>query len=101
MKLVVAKAPPDVEVPDVVDQERDDARAGAAATRASRCAVREETVDTIDQDGIVIDQDPAAGEQRKKGSRVTIVVGKFEPPLNPEPTPTPTPTATTTPAPTP
>ena len=42
---------------------------------------------------------PAGGEQRKKGSRVTIVVGKFEPPLNPEPTPTPE--ATTTPAPTP
>jgi eukaryotic-like serine/threonine-protein kinase len=94
VKLVVAKAPPEVDVPDVVDQERD------AAEKALRDAgfevrVREETVDTLDQDGIVVDQDPAGGESRSKGSRVTIVVGKFEPPLNPEPTPT----ATASPAP--
>jgi serine/threonine-protein kinase len=100
VKLVVAKAPPDVEVPDVVDQERDAARQ-ALRDAGFEVKVREDTVDKIDQDGIVIQQDPAGGEQRKKGSRVTIVVGKFEPPLNPEPTPTPTPDATTTPAPTP
>jgi beta-lactam-binding protein with PASTA domain len=98
VKLVVAKAPPDVDVPDVVDQERDAARQ-ALRDAGFEVRVREETVDTIDQDGIVIDQDPAGGEKLKKGSRVTIVVGKFEPPLNPEPTPTPE--ATTTPAPTP
>ena len=40
-----------------------------------------------------------AGEQLRKGSRVTIVVGKFEPPLNPEPTPTPTDTPTPEPTP--
>ena len=45
--------------------------------------MREETVDTTDEDGIVIDQDPAGGEQRKKGSRVTITVGRSTPPLNP------------------
>jgi eukaryotic-like serine/threonine-protein kinase len=100
VKLVVAKAPPDVDVPDVVDQERDAARQ-ALRDAGFEVRVREETVDTIDQDGVVIDQDPAGGEQRKKGSRVTIVVGKFEPPLNPEPTATATPQATTTPAPTP
>jgi serine/threonine-protein kinase len=94
--LVVAKAPAEVDVPDVVDEER------AAAENALRDAgfevrVREDTVDTLDQDGIVVDQDPAGGEKLKKGSRVTIVVGKFEPPLNPEPTPT----ATTSPTPEP
>jgi len=61
--------------------------------------VREETVDTLDQDGIVISQNPSGGDQLRKGSRVTIVVGKFEPPLNPEPTASPEPT--TTPEPTP
>jgi beta-lactam-binding protein with PASTA domain len=96
VKIVVAKAPPEVDVPDVVDQKRD------AAQKALRDAgfqvrVREETVDTLDQDGIVVSQDPAGGEQVKKGSRVTIVVGKFEPPLNPEPTPTATPSPTTEP----
>ena len=88
VKLVVAKAPPDVEVPDVVDQQRDDAEQ-ALKDAGFEVRVREETVDTIDQDGTVISQDPADGEERPKGSRVTIVVGKFEPPLNPEPTATP------------
>jgi eukaryotic-like serine/threonine-protein kinase len=91
--IVVATAPPAEDVPDVVDQERD------AAQQALRDAgfevrVRRETVETLDQDGIVISQDPAGGEQLRRGSRVTIVVGRFEPPLNPEPTPSPEGTAT-------
>ena len=51
-------------------------------------------MDTLDQDGIVISQNPAGGDQLRKGSRVTLVVGKFEPPLNPEPTASPEPTTT-------
>ena len=98
VKLVVAKAPPDVEVPDVVDQQRDDAEQ-ALKDAGFEVRVREETVDTIDQDGVVISQDPADGEKRPEGSRVTIVVGKFEPPLNPEPTATPTETPTPEPTP--
>jgi eukaryotic-like serine/threonine-protein kinase len=98
VKLVVAKAPPDVAVPDVVDQQRADAEKALKAA-GFEVRVREETVDTLDQDGIVISQQPADGEQRPKGSRVTIVVGKFEPPLNPEPTATPTETPTPSPTP--
>jgi eukaryotic-like serine/threonine-protein kinase len=93
VELVVAKAPPEVDVPDVVDQERDAARQ-ALRDAGFEVRVRQETVDTLDQDEIVIDQDPAGGEQLRKGSRVTIVVGRFEPPLNPEPTPTPETTPT-------
>jgi serine/threonine-protein kinase len=96
VKLVVAKAPAEVEVPDVVDQQRDAARQ-ALEGEGFKVRVREETVETLDQDGVVTDQDPDGGEQLRKGSRVTIVVGKFEPPLNPEPTATPE--ATTTPEP--
>jgi eukaryotic-like serine/threonine-protein kinase len=98
VKLVVAKAPPDVAVPDVVDQQRADAEKALKAA-GFEVRVREETVDTLDQDGIVISQQPTDGEQRPKGSRVTIVVGKFEPPLNPEPTATPTETPTPSPTP--
>ena len=47
----------------------------------------------------MIDQDPAGGDQLRKGSRVTIVVGQFEPPLNPEPTAAPEPTPTPEPTP--
>jgi serine/threonine-protein kinase len=98
VKLVVAKAPPDVDVPDVVDQERDAAQS-TLEDAGFEVRVREETVETPGEDGKVIRQDPDGGEQRRKGTRVTIVVGKFEPDLNPEPTATPE--ATTTPAPTP
>jgi serine/threonine-protein kinase len=98
VKLVVAKAPPDVAVPDVIDQERADAEK-ALKDAGFQVRVREETVDTLDQDGIVISQNPTDGEERPKGSRVTIVVGKFEPPLNPEPTATPEETTTPEPVP--
>jgi eukaryotic-like serine/threonine-protein kinase len=87
-----------VAVPDVVDQQRADAEKALKAA-GFEVRVREETVDTLDQDGTVISQDPADGEKRPKGSRVTIVVGKFEPPLNPEPTATPTETPTPEPTP--
>jgi serine/threonine-protein kinase len=98
VKLVVAKAPPEVDVPDVVDQQRDEAEQALRAA-GFEVRVRQETVDTLDQDGTVISQQPSGGEQRKEGSRVTIVVGRFEPPLNPEPTATPGETATPEPTP--
>ena len=98
VKLVVAKAPPEVDVPDVVDEQEDDAKQ-ALEDAGFEVRVRRETVDTLDQDGTVIRQDPDGGEQRRKGSRVTIVVGRFEPPLNPEPTATPGETPTPSPTP--
>jgi serine/threonine-protein kinase len=98
VSIVVAKAPPEVDVPDVVDQSEDDARQ-ALTDAGFEVRVRRETVDTLDQDGTVIDQDPAGGEQLEQGSRVTIVVGRFEPPLNPEPTATPSETPTPEPTP--
>jgi serine/threonine protein kinase len=98
VELVVAKAPPEVDVPDVVDDERDAAEK-QLKDAGFEVRVREQTVDMLDQDGIVIDQDPPGGDKLKKGSRVTIVVGSFEPPLNPEPTPTPGSSATPEPTP--
>ncbi|MGH2968075.1 MAG: PASTA domain-containing protein, partial [Solirubrobacteraceae bacterium] len=86
--IVVAKAPPEVDVPDVVDQDQDAARQ-ALRDAGFKVRVRRESVDTLDQDEIVIAQDPAGGEQLRKGSRVAIVVGRFDPPLDPEPSPTP------------
>ena len=32
----------------------------------------------------MLEQNPAGGEKAKKGSKVTIVVGKFNPDLNPD-----------------
>ena len=61
--------------------------------------MRREDVETLDQDGIVIDQDPSGGGQLREGSRVTITVGRFNPPLDPEPTPSPEATPTPEPVP--
>ena len=58
--------------------------------------MRDRTTTNADEDGIVLEQNPAADEERAKGSRVTIFVGRA-PAGTPTPTPTPTPTATTVP----
>ena len=100
VKLVVAKAPPDVDVPDVVDEKQSDAEK-ALKDAGFHVRVRHDDVNTLDQDGIVVSQDPSGGVKLKKGSKVTIHVGRFNPPLNPEPTTTPTPSATPTPGATP
>jgi eukaryotic-like serine/threonine-protein kinase len=101
--LVVAEAIPTVAVPDVVDatlaQARAELRQAGFAVR-----VRRRSVDTPDEDGIVLDQSPAGGEARTAGTTVTLVAGRFEPPppdTTPTPTPTPTPTVTPTPTPNP
>jgi beta-lactam-binding protein with PASTA domain/predicted Ser/Thr protein kinase len=88
--LTVAKA---VKVPDVVDKTQDDATTALEAAGFTVRA-RDQTVTDPAQDGVVQDQNPAAGEERPKGSRVTIVVGRSAA------TETPTPSASPTPSPT-
>jgi serine/threonine-protein kinase len=88
--ITVAKG---VDVPDVVDETEED------ATRILEDAgfevrVRERTVTNDDDDGIVLEQRPPDGEERAKGSRVTIIVGRVGT-ATPTPSPTPSPTTTT------
>ncbi|HEY6762727.1 MAG TPA: Stk1 family PASTA domain-containing Ser/Thr kinase [Baekduia sp.] len=74
--ITVAKAPPDVEVPDVTGQGR------LAATQALKEAgfkvqtVPQTTTDRT-QDLHVISQDPSGGKA-KKGSTVTITYGQYQ-----------------------
>jgi beta-lactam-binding protein with PASTA domain len=49
--------------------------------------VRDQAITDPAQEGIVLEQSPSAGEERRQGSRVTIIVGRAAPE-----TPTPTPT---------
>jgi beta-lactam-binding protein with PASTA domain len=67
-----------------------------AALEAAGFRVRRPTqeVDTVDDDKVVLDQNPPSGEKRDEGSRVILTVGRFNPPnLDPDPgTPTPVPT---------
>jgi serine/threonine-protein kinase len=80
--LTVAKEPTQVDVPDVTGEDapvavRELSKAGFEVDQQSR------DVDSPEGDGVVIEQSPPSGKA-KKGSKVTIVVGHFNPNLNPE-----------------
>ncbi|HTU79446.1 MAG TPA: Stk1 family PASTA domain-containing Ser/Thr kinase [Solirubrobacteraceae bacterium] len=94
--LTVAKAPKEVEVPEVVG-----AAEAAAAThlKAAGFKVRKEPRSTSEasQVGTVLEQSPAAGSHERKGATVTIVVGASAPPATSTPTSsTPSTTSSTT-----
>ena len=82
VKLTVAKEPQQVEVPDTTGQTQDDAL-NALQDAGFRVATKRQDVDTVDSDGVVLSQSPTGGKA-KRGSKVTITVGNFNPPLNPE-----------------
>jgi eukaryotic-like serine/threonine-protein kinase len=88
VKLTVAKAPPDVTVPDVVDEVEDEARRMLEAA-GFEVRVRDQTVTDANEEGVVLEQSPEGLEKRPKGSRVRIVVGRL---AAATPTPTPSPT---------
>jgi eukaryotic-like serine/threonine-protein kinase len=90
VNLTVAKA---VAVPDVVEATEEEAQSDLEDAGFT-VRVREQTVTDQAQDGVVLDQTPPAGEERPKGSRVTIVVGRLG-----TATPSPTASPTTTPVP--
>jgi beta-lactam-binding protein with PASTA domain/predicted Ser/Thr protein kinase len=93
--LIVAKAPADIPVPGVIDATEADAVRSLKAA-GFKAKVVHGIADTPDQDGIVLEQDPAPDTPKQKGTTVRITVGRFQP-ASPEPTPTPTPTVTPVP----
>ncbi|MBA2515475.1 MAG: PASTA domain-containing protein, partial [Solirubrobacterales bacterium] len=91
--LSVAKRPAEVTVPDVLGQSRQKAVAALEAA-GLKARVRDEPVETPDEDGTVVDQNPTPDSTRKRGATVFITVGAFE---VPEPDASATPTPTTSP----
>jgi eukaryotic-like serine/threonine-protein kinase len=91
--LVVAKAPAEVAVPGVIDSTEEEATK-QLEDAGFKVRSKDGTAETPDDDGIVLEQDPAPETPRPKGSTVTITVGRFEPDVVPEPTTTATPEAT-------
>jgi beta-lactam-binding protein with PASTA domain len=87
VQLTVAKQPTQVNVPDVTGEDQAVAIRKLSA-EGFEIDQQSRDVNTPDNDGVVIEQDPVGGGKAKKGSRVTIVVGKFNPDLNPEGTTT-------------
>ncbi len=109
VQIVVATAPTTVQVPSVVGFT---AAAANQALSTANLKVISTTKDVSaqNQDGNVISQSPVSGATAKKGSTVTIVVGRYvasnttttttttTPNLNPTTTPTTPASTTTTPA---
>jgi serine/threonine-protein kinase len=91
--LTVAKEPSEAEVPKIVGE--DDTNAVSALQDAGfKVSITRQDTQNLDEDGIVLSQDPDGG-RAKKGSTVTIVVGRFNPDLQGDgqsTTPTTTPT---------
>ena len=93
VELVVAKAPASVPVPGVIDAEEADA-VKTLEDAGFTVKVKREPAETPEEDGIVLDQDPAPDTPKPNGSKVTISVGTFEPDAVPEASPTVSPEAT-------
>jgi serine/threonine-protein kinase len=96
VKIVVAQAPTTATVPDVRGQ---DAVSAASALAGAGFHVKQQTqtVHNANQDGIVLSENPPGNSTQKKGSTVTIVVGRFQPATTTGTTTTPTTPTTTTP----
>jgi serine/threonine-protein kinase len=94
--LTVARAPDAAEVPDVVGETDSDAFR-VLQEAGFNVDFERQDVETPDEDGIVLEQDPPAGDEADLDAVVTIVVGRFNPDLNPEGTDTPPEETTTTP----
>lgn len=83
--ITISTGPGQVEVPDVAGQTAGDAR--ATLRRAGfKVETRERSVDSSDDDGIVVGQRPSSGATLEKGRTVVIIVGRFTEP-SPEPPP--------------
>jgi eukaryotic-like serine/threonine-protein kinase len=77
--LTVAKAPDTAPVPDETGKQDTDA-VSALQDAGFKVTITRQDTQNLDEDGIVLSQDPDKG-QAKKGSTVKIVVGRFNPNL--------------------
>jgi beta-lactam-binding protein with PASTA domain len=76
IRLTVSSGPAQVSVPDVTGLDAARARSRLEDAGFEVSVVDQPTKDP-DQDGVVLDQDPAAGTDADKGSTVTITVGRL------------------------
>jgi serine/threonine-protein kinase len=94
VRIVVAKEQ-QITVPDVTGKSSEDA-VNKLSDAGFSVQVSRKDVAKPSEDDKVISQKPGKGSKQPKGTKVTIVVGRFNPDVNPnEQTPTTPPTATT------
>jgi eukaryotic-like serine/threonine-protein kinase len=97
VNLTVARAPKEIDVPNVVGQS-ETAAAAALEHAGFKPRTMSETTSEQSQVGMVLEQSPAGGAKAAKGAGVTISVGVLGPPSTTPTTTTTTPsTPTTTP----
>jgi serine/threonine-protein kinase len=76
-------------LPDVTELDAEDAVREMEGA-GFRVRETERAVTDPAQDGVVLEQRPAAGERRTRGARVTLIVGRLQAqPGQPTPAPTP------------
>jgi serine/threonine-protein kinase len=90
--IVVSLGPAPVEVPDLIGMDEDDA-AAALSERGLEISVTSQPVADAAQNGLVIDQDPTAGESLLPGTTVSVVIGEYTPPTTEAPPTTAPPTS--------
>jgi eukaryotic-like serine/threonine-protein kinase len=85
VRLVVARAPETLRLPDVTGESIEDATTEISALGLT-VRPRSRDVDDEDDDGEVLSQNPGAGQRVRRGSTVTLIVGRFERDRRPPPT---------------
>ena len=90
--IVVSMGPAPVEVPELIGMTADQAEA-ELSERGLEISTTTQAVADASQNGIVIDQDPRAGEMLLPGTTVSVTIGEYTAPT----TTTTTPPSTTSP----
>jgi serine/threonine-protein kinase len=81
--LTVAVEPSQVEVPDVEGEQQSDAFR-ILQDAGFRVQPEEQDTEVLEEDGVVLAQDPEGKTKAEPGDTITIVVGRFNPDLNPD-----------------
>jgi eukaryotic-like serine/threonine-protein kinase len=76
VQITISTGPDIVPVPDVTGMEAADARATLEEAGFRPRGVAQDTTDP-DEEGVVLDQDPAGATEAERGSTVTIFVGRL------------------------
>ena len=101
VQLTVAVGPATVAVPDLRNRTEQEAFT-LLATAGLQLGTRTEEFDPLVAAGLIVRQEPTAGQIVNEGTPISFVVSKGpEPSASPSPTPTPTPPPTPTPTPPP
>jgi eukaryotic-like serine/threonine-protein kinase len=88
--LTVSSGQTTTAIPDVTGIDEGSAQA-TLENEGWKVVIRDTPTENPDEDGIVLDQAPSAGEQAKPGAKVTLFIGRLQTQTEPPPAPAPPP----------